>query len=240
MFNKKKKSILQSIQLLCATLQDRLKNKELLDYFIEKIYYGNEINGIKYVNETGIYIIDPKTQDTFLLSIEDNKIRSEYTCWEGRHTEKKTCIFEEDRIIVHDLQTSKVVLSNSDKLLSVERHESTKIYNSNELTYSNQFDSETHLDEHDYNSYSQQTETYINSKKEAVVKTTSVGDLESLYDTKTTYSKTNNYDVPPFNTHENNRGIYMFGMEYCTKEEYDEFLKTIQYKPDIAILRMRK
>lgn len=239
MFNKKKNDLNQ-IKILYKILEEKISNKDILDYILGKIYLAAEDNNIKYINETGVFILDKKTNDTFLVSIEEKQIRTEYTCWNNRHVEKKLISFEEDKIVLNEFETDKIVSSNEKELLSIERRQSTKVYRENQLSYKHTFESSTSLKSEDYDSYSKEVETHIDETKKAVEKTTTVGDFESFYKTETTYAKTDFLDTPPFNSRFQNKGIYIYGMSTCTKEEYDEFINNLNNSYDIKKLRKCK
>ncbi len=228
MLFKKKKDNLNAIKDLTAILKERLLNKEALDYIINKLYYGEQTGHIESISNNGITIINKQNGDTFTLHITDLAIMTDYTCWNGHHQEKKVITFDGEQIVIDYQEATNYVWASSNKPSSTQRLTTTEVYKKNELCYKREFKSSTDSDLTKFLGYTVLTETFINEKREAVERKIASGDYDSFHQPGITYSKTEDLDVPPYDTVHSSRSCYINGFHIITEEEFMAFFNTLE------------
>ena len=233
MFNskKKQKENLQTVQYFYRLLQSRITNKDLLEYFMDQINYGCENNSICSYSENEILIRYKNDPEYFHLIIKDASIYSEEIKWEGRSTVTKNIEFDNDVITVTSTEHNRI--TKDDVYCTFEKTKKIETYENGELCHKRVIVSSTSAE--GISNYATDTETYIKKDRSAVERYISIcEDDEDVHSTQIRYSKTNFYDVPPFDTSKQTHSVYMYGMSSATKEEYDQFVseydKTYTYK----------
>lgn len=220
------KETLEKVQEIGINLRCRLQNKNLLEEIMDKLYSAAKKGNIHEITDNEVTTIDFQTGDTFSLSITDDSITWEWTCWNGHHQERKKVTFDKEKITLTTIETTNYVKGNTNKPCGSEKKSTIEVYENNELTYKREFESKTETDITDTTSQTYICETYINQERQAVQKQIATGDESAFHPTGIRYAKTSHIEVPPFNTIEKNPGVYMYGMSTATQEEYETFIKT--------------
>lgn len=181
---------------------------------------------------------DNTTEDTYLLTIKEDTITQDYTCWNGHHQERKSIHFDNERRTITTIETTNYVKGNTNKPCGSEKKITIEEYKENELIYRKTFESKTETNLKDTTSQTLVCETFINAKKEAVQRTIAVGDENAFYPTGITYYKTSHIEEPPFNTTEVDRRIYINRMTTASQEEFDSFVDSLE-KNDYPTLKKK-
>lgn len=219
----------QKIALALTYLNEKLTNQELYDYIIEKISEATTEKEMKLeFTKNSIKITEKKNNDKFQITFEPSiidfsKITTEYECWNNSHKEQKKISFEQDRTKVKEIEAT-VYVTETEQINSIQKRVKEKEYLSNQLIYSHKFESETSIDISKNRCGSTEEIIYILPNKSAVKMICTTGEEDYFGQEGINYYKTEYCDEPNFNTREQNKGIYGYGMSNSTNEEFQEFI----------------
>ena len=224
MFNtqRKQRENYQLVQYFYHLLKSKLKNQPILEDIMSELKYGADKNQIVSHTDSSILIKNKKGNEQFYLVVGDYTIEYELIKWEGRCTETKTIEFDGDIITVTSTEHNRVTTDG--QYSTFEKIKKIETYDNDELSYKREIHSSTSAQ--GISNYATDSETFINKDKVAVERRITISeDDESEYSTSINYLKSSYYDVAPFDTSKQTKSVYMYGMGYCTQEEYEEFIK---------------
>ena len=227
MFNKRKKQKenLETVQYFYELLRARIANKDILEYMMEQIKNGADNDRIKLHNDNEIIIRDDNFKNFFFrLHVGESTIDIEEIKWEGRATVTKKIEFDGEKVIVTSIEHDRI--TKDDVYSRFERKKTIETYSNNELCHKRVIVSSTSAE--GMSNYATDTETYILPDRSAVERHISISEDEtSPESTHIRYSKTNFYDVPPYDTSKQTHTVYIYGMGTATQEEFEEYKELV-------------
>jgi hypothetical protein len=233
-----KNSDLDILKDLVLKIKNMILERTLHDFFIEKINYavnddklsieGNKISST-YKDSKSFMQSKRSKADNFEIVVEDNKIIYTGTNYSGNKTEYKCLTFGDNEIIeVEEIDTTTYIFSGSKELSSLKRETNYRKYQNNRLLFKNKRTIESAIDNSAKNMSSASDETmYVIGNNEAIIKNISIND--GYEPSLVMFSKSDNFETPPFNDRVDNRQTVFMWSSYTISElEFNNLLDTHQ------------
>lgn len=227
----KNKESEEKIKKILLLLDQILLNKDLYDYAIDRINDYNFDKKMKYSStDNSIIFQNQKNGQFFSIELSPSitnvqKITFLERCFEGRSNIKKEICFIDERTISiieteHDIF---VYAKNVNQISRIAKKVQKRIYVDNQISYEEELETSVDGAMEKETSESRHKIVYILGN-DAVAQESIIAEKNAFRSDFPTikYSKTANYDVPPYDTRVCNKKCYICGMGPATKEEFEE------------------
>ena len=237
MFGKKKKDFLELSKIIFKSLDERIRNRELNDYFREHLRELMEENYfIVEANASVVKLVAPFSKDkqsltmNFIPDIDSfHTIDTLYTTWNNHFQEHVSLTFDNEVIKVVRNEVTNYVNSTDGKPSSTRRKDYEAEYVDNVLV--KRMESEILLPVNILDGdYSANITVTFAHDQEAVITETKVSSDNRFDDCGTTYALSLPFNEAPFNTRDCDNLFFMYGSSYISKEEFEKRKKVIDEK----------